>query len=78
MPATVTPEQMAPEPISQTATPASGMPGRQPATPAQVALSIVPGLGHFARGEWIAGMALFLAWGFTLSLTAWWPWSRWR
>jgi peptide/nickel transport system permease protein len=68
MPATVTPEQMAPEPISQTATPAAGVRGRRPATPLQVALSVLPGLGHMVRGEWIAGMLLFLGWGFTLSL----------
>lgn len=68
MPATVTPEQMPPEPIAQTATPAAGLPGRAPATPAQVAMSVVPGLGHFARGEWLPGMMLFFAWGFTLSL----------
>jgi peptide/nickel transport system permease protein len=68
MPATVTPEQMAPEPISQTATPAAGARGRRPATPLQVALSVLPGLGHMVRGEWIAGMMLFLGWGFTLSL----------
>jgi peptide/nickel transport system permease protein len=68
MPATVTPEQMPPEPIVQTAAPAAGLPGRQPATPLQVALSVVPGLGHFARGEWTLGMTLFFAWCFTLSL----------
>ena len=43
MPATVTPEQMPPEPIAQTATPAAGLPGRAPATPAHVAMSVVPG-----------------------------------
>jgi len=68
MPATVTPEQMPPEPIAQTAAPAAGRAGRQPATPLQVALSLIPGLGHFARGEWILGMTLFFAWCFTLSL----------
>src|ERR1700741_500368 len=68
MPATVTPEQLPPEPITQTATPAAGMPGRRPATGREVALSIVPGLGHLARGEWIPGMLLLLGWGFTLSV----------
>lgn len=68
MPATVTPEQLPPEPITQTATPAAGMPGRKPATRTEVLLSVVPGLGHLVRGEWIAGMMLFLGWGFTLSV----------
>ena len=68
MPMAAPPEQMPPEPIAQTAPPAAGLPGRAPATSAQVAMSVVPGLGHFARGEWIAGMILFFAWCFTLSV----------
>jgi peptide/nickel transport system permease protein len=68
MPATVTPEQLPPEPIAQTATPAAGMPGRAPVAPLHVAASVIPGLGHMLRGEWIPGMMLFLAWAFTLSV----------
>ena len=68
MPATVTPEQLPPEPITRTATPAAGMPGRRPATSTEVWLSVVPGLGHLVRGEWLAGMTLLLGWGFTLSV----------
>jgi peptide/nickel transport system permease protein len=68
MPATVTPEQLPPEPIVQTAPAPTGMPGRRPATPGEVALSVLPGLGHLVRGEWIPGMMLLLGWGFTLSV----------
>ena len=69
MPATVTPEQLPPEPITQTAEPVpAGVPGRRPATQTEVLLSVVPGLGHMVRGEWVAGMLLLLLWGFTVSL----------
>jgi peptide/nickel transport system permease protein len=69
MPATVTPEQLPPEPITHPAEAApAGVPGRRPATRTEVLLSVVPGLGHLVRGEWVAGMILLLLWGFTLSL----------
>src|SRR5213083_1207901 len=69
MPATVTPEQLPPEPITQPAEAApAGAPGRRPATQTEVLLSVVPGLGHLVRGEWVPGMILLLLWGFTLSL----------
>jgi len=69
MPATVTPEQLPPEPITQPAeAPPAGVPGRRPATRTEVMLSIVPGLGHLVRGEWVPGMLLLLMWGITLSL----------
>ncbi|SOD02045.1 ABC-type dipeptide/oligopeptide/nickel transport system, permease component [bacterium JGI 053] len=69
MPATVTPEQLPPEPITQPAGPVpAGVSGRRPATTTEVLLSIVPGLGHLVRGEWVPGMLLLLGWGFTLSL----------
>ena len=69
MPATVTPEQLPPEPITQPAVPVpAGIPGRRPATQTEVLLSAVPGLGHLVRGEWVPGMLLLFGWGFTLSL----------
>ncbi|HEV7589976.1 MAG TPA: hypothetical protein VGO40_17805, partial [Longimicrobium sp.] len=69
MPATVTPEQLPPEPITQPAAPVpAGVRVRRPATRTEVLLSVVPGLGHLVRGEWVPGMLLLLAWGFTLSL----------
>src|SRR3954471_21269276 len=69
MPATVTPEQLPPEPITQSAAPGpAGVSGRRPATTTEVLLSVVPGLGHLVRGEWVPGMLLLLGWGFTLSL----------
>src|SRR3954447_20599263 len=69
MPATVTPEQLPPEPITQSAAPVpAGVSGRRPATRMEVLLSVVPGLGHLVRGEWVPGMILLLGWGITLSL----------
>jgi peptide/nickel transport system permease protein len=69
MPATVTPEQLPPEPVTQSAQPApAGISGRRPASRNEVLLSVVPGLGHLVRGEWVPGMVLLLLWGFTLSL----------
>jgi peptide/nickel transport system permease protein len=57
-----------PEPVSDVAV-AAGRPGRGAATPAQMAMSaLLPGLGHLARGEWVAGMWLALSWGLALSL----------
>jgi peptide/nickel transport system permease protein len=70
MPVTVPPpEQTPPEPITSAAVLSAGTrAGRRPATSREVALSIVPGLGHFVRGEWVPGMVLFFSWCFTLSV----------
>jgi peptide/nickel transport system permease protein len=70
-------EAMPPEPIPAAPSPVAGALGaRRPATPAQLALSaILPGAGHFVRGEWRRGMSLILCWGAALGL-AWLSWER--
>ena len=68
MPATVTPEQLPPEPITQAEQPVpAGVPGRRPASKTEVLLSVVPGLGHVVRGEWAPGCSCSPL-GFTVSL----------
>src|SRR3954454_4263594 len=69
MQATVTPEQLPPEPVTQPEPPAPG--GRQPRRPAtsgQVLASVIPGLGHLLRGEVSTGLVLLLSWAFTLAV----------
>ncbi len=73
-------EAAPPEPRSDEGAPlaggvAGGRRGRVPATASQIALSVLPGAGHLARGEWIPGMLLLFGFGTTLGL-AWLAWSR--
>ena len=65
-------EAAPPEPLpTPPSSPVAGTLGVRPrATPAQLALSaLLPGAGHFVRGEWRRGMSLILAWGVALGLT---------
>src|SRR4051812_15433961 len=70
MQATVTPEQLPPEPVTQPEPPApkGGRQPRRPATSGEVLASIIPGLGHLLRGEVSAGLVLLLSWIFTLGV----------
>jgi peptide/nickel transport system permease protein len=64
-----------PEPVS-TPRPAAGATQRGPVSAGQLVLSaILPGGGHLARGEWVAGMAIGLSWATMLSV-AFLAWSR--
>ncbi|MEX0912541.1 MAG: ABC transporter permease, partial [Gemmatimonadota bacterium] len=68
-------EFSAPEPISGEV-PAAGTAARGPVSTGHLVLSgVLPGGGHIARGEWVAGMLLALTWGALLS-AAYLAWSR--